>query len=107
MMKEYTNVSGTNNDIIATDSEIIISELNKVDFQVNTTKEDYSDEIYTIDYIDNVFKAIDSVKETWQNLYNLTTKYHNLVDEVPLPNEVLNPDLYMANGGEENDSKEE
>ena len=68
MMKEYTNVSGTNNDIIATDSEIIISELNKVDFQVNTTKEDYSDEIYTIDYIDNVFKAIDYILEVCGDL---------------------------------------
>lgn len=87
-IESYTPVSGTLDDIVSVDSGITTS-FNSDYFEIVINASQFADEIYTLDYINNVFLSLQCIFDNCQNLVNSAKLYitnADAADQIQIPN---------------------
>lgn len=89
----YSPETGTKDDVVSVDSSVTAGLSNDV-FEVDVKADKFCDEIYTLDYISNVFSNLQNVFTCCQQLINSAIKYVKNADEA---DQITMPDIAEFN----------
>lgn len=86
MSKKYVPVKGSKSQVISVDTDV----LNKISSTLGSitlkkSASNFSAEKYTLDYIESLFKALETSAEAVSKLSSTVSMYKERVDSIPEP----------------------
>ncbi len=78
--KSFSPETGTKDNVVNVDSSVVTS-FNNNAFEVDIKANNFADEVYTLNYIGNIFSNLQNIFTSCQNLINSARKYVENADE--------------------------